>query len=274
MAQHLDELRHDDELLTSWSKGIDPSRGKDPLAAEFLALREEIVNTTPAAPNLAAFGFDLNSTADPELLPDASVEKTENVVPLRGRRVSAIASGLIGAAAATLVIAGAGATIYSAGPDSPLYGMNQAIFGTEDTVVRLASKLDAADSLYARGDVEGAQKILDEVHALLETLSARERAAAEADLARMQYTVPPTVKVEVTTTKSVTAEPKPQETKVQTVTQVVTETNVVTVTVTPSQAPQVVSSEQPTTSVQPVTSEPVSLIELPFENPVQQLGNN
>lgn len=136
MARHLDEVRLDDELLTSLSKGIDPSSGADPLAAMFLNMREEITATTPAAPNLADFGFDLDAPADPELLRiDAAHAPTDatpsagdhaageaEVVPLRRRRVSAVASGLIGAAAATLVIAGGGAMIYSASPDSPLYG--------------------------------------------------------------------------------------------------------------------------------------------------------
>ncbi|MCQ9342526.1 hypothetical protein [Corynebacterium kozikiae] len=266
-ARHLDELHADDALLTAIARGEDPTFGSDPLAAALLGLRKEVAKDMPPAPNLADFGFDLSDRSDHSDRGDrsdssaVSQNQDAQVVPLqaRRRRVGRVASGLIGAAAATLVIAGGGSMIYSATPGSPLYSANQAVFGSNDAVVQLASKLEAADSLNARGDVEGARQVLAEAEALLEQMSQRQREQAQADLERAQAAIPQTV-TEVRET-TVTPEPGAPETVVEKITETVTETKTVTVTQTPSPTASVSSGAETPASTPaqvPAPSEPES----------------
>ena len=63
---------------------------------------------------------------------DDDDDDADNVIDLDSRRrwgLGRIASGLIGAAAATLVLAGAGGAVISAQEGSPFYGLHQKLFG-------------------------------------------------------------------------------------------------------------------------------------------------
>ena len=79
--------------------------------------------------------------------------------------------GLIGAAAATLLIAGSGAVIVNAGPGSPLYGVNQSLFGADDqdvSVVELAGTLEEMEKRSAEGDMDGTRQLLEEARKMVD----------------------------------------------------------------------------------------------------------
>ena len=82
---------------------------------------------------------DRTEQAEPKDQVDDYDSAVADVVPLESRRrkprINAFMSGLIGAAAATLVIAGSGAAIYNSQPGSFLWGLNTKLFGDHAAVV-------------------------------------------------------------------------------------------------------------------------------------------
>lgn len=197
----------------------------------------------------------------------ATADESATVVPLAERRnkrakrgaggahtVSASASqrkshpflsGLVGAAAATLVIAGGGAAVYNADESSPLYGMNQQLFGNQDapSVVELASTLEEVDSRTASGDVEGARALLEQARAMLDGMAPPPKAPSEAT--RTVESAPGTQTITATVTESASPEPPVTET------QTVTSTEVQTVTTTAVAPPVWTPNPEPTTTSTP-----------------------
>lgn len=216
IAKQLQPLIDDDAFLTELSVGNDPADGKDDLANLFLELRSEINRQMPPAPVIEG------------------ADEKPNVIslPRARRRSRPMLHGLIGAAAATVLIAGAGTAIYNAGPSSPLYDLNQTVFGDDDTVVELAGKLDEMESRAASGDYEGARALIDEARKLIEEANADQPKEATSPR-QAPSTVTQTVTSTETTTRVATPEEEPTpEIATTTVVNPVTETAVSTVTST------------------------------------------
>ncbi|MDO4928833.1 MAG: hypothetical protein Q3976_07225 [Corynebacterium sp.] len=165
--------------------------------------------------------------------PIAQEEQLAPVVPIRRYRLT---SGLIGAAAATLVIAGGGMAIQNAEPGSPFYGLREAVFGSEEedkseVYMELASALEEAQAARERGDEEEAQNLLNVASNLAAQLGEKQ--------AEVSVTVPSTVFVDTPSSKSSTV----TETQTSEVTVTQTETAEVTVTTTmPQEASEPTSS--------------------------------
>ncbi|MCQ9331256.1 hypothetical protein NQ023_04080 [Corynebacterium phoceense] len=201
IAAQLQPLVDDDAFLTELSLGNDPSAGDDPLAALFLELRDEVEAPMPPAPVVE--GAD----QEPEVISLAAAR--------RRRRVSPWASGLIGAAAATVLLAGSGAVIYNAGPGSPLHGLNESVFGTSQDAaeVELASSLEEMQDKVAQGDIEGARAVLSDTRKKLKDPSPEVVAKLEAAEKRLEQQRSQKITVTVTVTPpasdapSSTAEP-------------------------------------------------------------------
>ncbi|ALU21004.1 hypothetical protein AN398_02110 [Corynebacterium pseudotuberculosis] len=263
-AQSVEQLQADDQFLTHLSQGVDPTDGQDPLARLFLDARAEIQTNVPQAPTLAMLGLGsaeefptgelapvTNESVDSSQLIDAPAAK---VIELPRRRWNnAFAHALVGAAAATLIIAGGGTAIYNAGEGSALYALNQKFFGqttNTEAVVALASKLDQANDLNAKGDKEGARQLLEQARELVNMLNARDRAQAEERIKEAERgsnvaPVPPPAEPEASS-----------ETVVTTMTTTVTET--VTVEPTPARSTSTAPStdRSATSSTSPVASTP------------------
>lgn len=272
-TQSVEQLQADDQFLTHLSQGVDPTDGQDPLARLFLEARAEIQTDVPQAPTLAMLGLGSaeefptgefapveDAVSESSALIDAPVAE---VIELPRRRWgNAFAHALVGAAAATLIIAGGGTAIYNAGEGSALYALNQKFFGhttNTEAVVALASKLDQANDLNAKGDKEGARQLLEQARELVNILNARDRAQAEERIKQVERSttvtpVPPPVEPEAS------AEPV-----VATVTTTVTET--VTVEPTPARstsvAPSTDRSTTPSSSAVVSTAVPTPVVELP-----------
>lgn len=244
----------DDDFLTAISQGGRPEEEGE-LADLLLGFREEIVEAPmPPAPTLAELGLG-GGTEEPD---------TAQVIPMRPRRAGfgrSLVSGLVGAAAATLLIAGGGAAIYNASPGSPLWGMSKTMFGDRAAVVELAGTLDEMDGFAETGDVEGMRALLADARAQLSTRDGR------AITAPTPETVTSTVTVELeprTTTAPTPESREPERGETETTTvqetiveeQTLTETVVQTVTVTvrPQQPPVV--EPTPVAPVPTVTAEP------------------
>ncbi|KAA8721920.1 hypothetical protein [Corynebacterium phocae] len=209
-AEHLAPLIEDDAFLTELSRGHDPSNGEDPLAQLFLELREEVEAPMPPAP--------LVVDAEQEGQEPAAGAAPVFSINVAGRRthrgLSPLVSGLVGVAAGVVLVAGAGAVVNSAGPQSPLYPVRNAVFGSDDhRVVELASTLEELEDRTAKGDIDGARKLISQARKQLS-------AATPRDIARLQQ-----------------AE--------ETVTQLRTTTTTVTVTVTAGQLPPSASAPAP-----------------------------
>ena len=160
LTAQLKPLVDDDKFLTELSRGNAPEG--DPLAALFLELREDVEAAMPPAPLIE--GAEL----EPEVISLADVK--------RRRRVNPWVSGLVGAAAATMVLAGSGAVIHAATPGSPLYGARGAIFGTSDAaVVELASTLEEIQSRADQGDIDGTRELLEQAQKQLTEAQAKAR---------------------------------------------------------------------------------------------------
>ncbi|MGP6173885.1 hypothetical protein [Corynebacterium sp. A21] len=150
----------DDAFLTDISRGVKTEEGEDDLADLLLGLREEIEAPMPAPPTLADLGL-------------SAVDEEDNggatVIPMRPRGGfrRGLVSGLIGAAAATLVVAGGGAAVYNAQPGSPLWGVSKSMFGDRAAVVELAGTLEELDGFAETGDVEGLRALLSDARAQL-----------------------------------------------------------------------------------------------------------
>lgn len=208
ITTQLQPLVDNDAFLTELSRGVDPSDGTDELAALFLELREDVEKQMPPAPLIE--GAD----TEPEVTTLASRR--------RGRQGRPFLSGMIGAAAATLVIAGSGSLLYNATPGSPLWGLSSSLFSDRATVVELAGALDEIDSRAAQGDIDGTRELLEEVRRLLADADAASGRPAPQQAPRV-----------ITTTATPTVAPEPPATETVTETSVETETATVTVTQTP-----------------------------------------
>lgn len=257
VTEQFDELFGTDAYLDDIARGIDPSRGKDPLAALMLELHREVNAPIPAAPNLD------------ELLPQ--VEQTPAVVSLaerrQRRRVSPLMSGLVGAAAATMMLAGAGGAIYNAQPHSPLWNAKVSMFGEHAAVIDLASALDEVDKRHTEGDVQGAMQVLEKARLLADAVNSKDRESTQKAIQELEariVEVPTTVTQAVPTTATATS----VQTSVSTTTShepadtqapiVITDTQTVTVTVVQSTT----VTEKPVTTATPTpvaTSEPAPL---------------
>ncbi|MDK8762423.1 hypothetical protein QP922_01105 [Corynebacterium sp. MSK218] len=220
VAEQLQPLVDDDAFLTSLSEGIDPTGGDDELAGLLLGLRGDVEKQMPPAPLIE--GAD----EEPAVISLASAR--------RRRRSKPLMHGLIGAAAATLLIAGSGAVIVNAGPGSPLYGVNQSLFGAEDqdvSVVELAGTLDEMEKRSAQGDMDGTRQLLEEARKMVDQ-AKQERAEQPERPAKPQprATVTATQTVEKPAPVEEEEQP-PQEPVTVTQTQTAVSTVVVTSTV-------------------------------------------
>lgn len=220
VAEQLQPLVDDDAFLTSLSEGIDPTDGDDELAGLLLELRGDVEKQMPPAPLIE--GAD----EEPAVISLASAR--------RRRRSKPLMHGLIGAAAATLLIAGSGAVIVNAGPGSPLYGINQSLFGAENqdvSVVELAGTLDEMEKRSAQGDMDGTRQLLEEARKMVDQ-AKQERAEQPERPAKPQprATVTATQTVEKPAPVEEEEQP-PQEPVTVTQTQTAVSTVVVTSTV-------------------------------------------
>lgn len=154
VTDQLKPLVDDDAFLTELSRGVDPSEGQDELAALLLGLRDDVEKQIPPAPLIEG------AEEDPVVI---SLGEQR-----RRRRSRPWLSGLLGAAAATLVIAGSGTVLYNATPGSPLWGLSSSLFGDRAAVVELASTLEEMDSRAAEGDMDGTRALLMEARSLLD----------------------------------------------------------------------------------------------------------
>lgn len=153
------------------------------LAAMFSDLQAEVRAPLPPAPRIEEL------LGEAPVAPVISLDKARSA---RGPRRSLI-SGLIGAAAATLVIAGGGSAIYNATPGSALWPANQTLFGNHAIALELASTLEEADLRHNQGDVDGALKLLEQARQMADSLGAQEREKAKAQVERIESTITVTV---------------------------------------------------------------------------------
>ena len=157
-----------------------------------------------------------------------------------------IASGLIGAAAATLVLAGAGGAVMSAKEGSPFYGLHQKLFGEradKAAVIELASKLEEVTNRTNKGDVKGAQQSLQEAQKIVDKLhNGQDKVEAQQKVDNTKTTV---------TTVTVTP-PAPSPAPAQTTTVTVT-----VEAVPPAVAPVQTQQQQPQNAGTPTQVAPV-----------------
>lgn len=191
-----------DSFLTELSRGIDPSCGADPLAASLLKLRDEVENPMPPAPVID--GAD--GEAEVVSLPHAT----------KRRRVNPILTGLVGLAAGVALMAGSGAVLYQADPSSPLHGVRNAIFGSDNrNVVELASTLQEMENKAAAGDIDGARQLLNQARKQLDDAapeSVQKLNQAEQDLNQREaasHTVTVTATVSAPAPAATTQNPDP-----------------------------------------------------------------
>lgn len=212
VAEQLQPLVDDDAFLTTLSEGTDPSDGGDELAGLLLELRGDVEKQMPPAPLIEG------AEEEPEII---------SLGAARRRRSKPFMHGLIGAAAATLLIAGTGAVVVNAGPGSPLYGVNQSLFGADEhdvSVVELAGTLDEMEKRSAQGDMDGTRQLLEEARKMVDQ-AKREREAEVPRTTKQQPSATVTQTVEKPAPVEEQQPPEPE-----TVTQ--TETAVSTVVVT------------------------------------------
>ena len=251
ITTQLQPLMDDDAFLTELSHGIDPSDGSDELAALFLELREDVEKQMPPAPLIE--GAD----EEPVVISLASRRRRN-----RGRP---FVSGLIGAAAATLVIAGSGSLLYNATPGSPLWGMSSALFSDRAAVVELAGTLDEIDSRAAEGDIDGTRELHEEARRVVHNLHDAQTPTSEAP--RQQPTTAVTTVTTTTTavppSETVTMSPAEPVTEVVTETAHHTETATATVTVTQGPPP-----------IRPNPLPPVGVEPTPLPDPVDPTESN
>ena len=181
--------------------------------------------------------------------PEDDDEDADNVIDLNSRRrwgLGRIASGLIGAAAATLVLAGAGGAVMSAKEGSPFYGLHQKLFGEradKAAVIELASKLEEVTNRTNKGDVKGAQQSLQEAQKIVDKLhNGQDKVEAQQKVDNTKTTV---------TTVTVTP-PAPSPAPAQTTTVTVT-----VEAVPPAVAPVQTQQQQPHNAGTPTQVAPV-----------------
>lgn len=224
ITTQLEPLVDDDAFLTELSRGVDPSDGGDELAALFLELREDVERQMPPAPLIE--GAD----EEPVVISLASRRRARNGRPFL--------SGLIGAAAATLVIAGSGSLLYNATPDSPLWGLSSSLFSDRAAVVELAGTLEEIDSRAAEGDMDGTRQLLDEARRVLQDLqSVPADRPAQQEVPRAPAVTATTTVVRPGEPASVAPEAPVTETVTETAVHTETSTATATVTATVTQTP-------------------------------------
>ena len=194
---------------------------------------------------------DSDEDADDDQSDDDDNDDADNVIDLDSRRrwgLGRIASGLIGAAAATLVLAGAGGAVISAQEGSPFYGLHQKLFGEragadKAAVIELASKLEEVTNRTNKGDVKGAQQSLQEAQKIVDKLhNGQDKAEAQQKVDNTKTTV---------TTVTVTP-PAPSPAPAQTTTVTVT-----VEAVPPAVAPVQTQQQQPQNAATPTQVAPV-----------------
>ena len=154
----MEEFARSDAFFDALMLGDDPSAGTDPLAAALLELKADVDRPMPPAPQL--FVEDSQPAGNVASLGEKRAEKAK-------RRVSPWLSGLIGAAAATVVCVGTGAV---------LFGSDAA--DEDTTVVELATTLDELEVASESGDAAAARDLLEQARGLVATIQERERRTA------------------------------------------------------------------------------------------------
>ncbi|QPK79618.1 hypothetical protein G7Y31_02590 [Corynebacterium lizhenjunii] len=233
ITKQLAPLVADDDFLDALSQGTDTTQGQDPLAGLLLSLKEEVDAPMPAAPQIEGAQDEAAVISLPER---------------RARRRGAHpwASGLIGAAAATLVVAGSGAAVYNAQPGSALYGAHTALFGSEDasSVVELAATLEQAENKAASGDFEGARELINQLRARVEAASRQERHAL-SQLEELEKSPAPTKTVTERPDQPPAERAEEPAPVTETTTAYATEYVTVTVTAPPAPAPSSAPASEP-----------------------------
>lgn len=166
----MDDILASDAFIDALSRGDDPSAGHDPLAAALLDLKAEVDQPMTPAPQLAA--DEAPQTKQVASLDVARERKAKK------RQVSPWLSGLIGAAAATVVCVGTGAALFDNS------GANE-----DTTVVELATTLDELEAANQTGDAEAARTLLEQARGLVNTMKERERASRNGEPMTVTKTV-------------------------------------------------------------------------------------
>lgn len=237
----MEEFARSDAFFDALMLGDDPSAGTDPLAAALLDLKADVDRPMPPAPQL--FTENAQPSGNVASLEEKRAEKAK-------RRVSPWLSGLIGAAAATVVCVGTGAVLFESDAADE-----------DTTVVELATTLDELEVASESGDAAAARDLLEQARGLVATIQERERRAAR-DGASATVTETKTVTEAATEASTVPAEgasserPAPEQVPAPPVQQ-------------PTQAPQDPAQRgpgvgngagtghgRPTQSTQPTTSSP------------------
>lgn len=143
-----------DAFLDALARGEDPSGGKDPLAALFLELRDEVERPMPDAPQLSQA---------PEL---ASIGGGVS----HPKRMNPWAAGLLGAAAASALLVGTGMALFHATPDSPLWGPSTAVFKDRAAAIELASTLEEIEVASQEGDADYLAQLVNQARALVDSM--------------------------------------------------------------------------------------------------------
>lgn len=203
-------VAQDDAFLDALARGQDPSSGKDPLARLLLDLKADIERPMPGAP-LVAFPQHETASAAPTQEPSRVVSL--DVERSRRRGVNPWVSGLIGAAAATVVVAGSGAVLYNATPSSPLWGVASSVFGDRTAAVELASTLEQLEVASQEGDADYFAALLHQARELVDSMKPVASSSGDgAPATAVENVVTRTVTVTVTATPSPNAPaPGPQE---------------------------------------------------------------
>ena len=152
---HMEEFARSDAFFDALMLGDDPSAGTDPLAAALLDLKADVDRPMPPAPQLYT-----EHAGNVASLEEKRAEKAK-------LRVSPWLSGLIGAAAATVVCVGTGAVLFESDAADE-----------DTTVVELATTLDELEVASESGDAAAARDLLEQARGLVATIKERERRAA------------------------------------------------------------------------------------------------
>ena len=160
---HMEEFARSDAFIEALMLGDDPSAGTDPLAAALLDLKADVDRPMPPAPQL--FTEQAQPSGNVASLEEKRAGKAK-------RRVSPWLSGLIGAAAATVVCVGTGAVLFGSGAADE-----------DTTVVELATTLDELEVASESGDAAAARDLLEQARGLVATIKEREHRAARDGVA-------------------------------------------------------------------------------------------
>ena len=152
---HMEEFARSDAFFDALMLGDDPSAGTDPLAAALLDLKADVDRPMPPAPQLYT-----EHAGNVASLEEKRAEKAK-------LRVSPWLSGLIGAAAATVVCVGTGAVLFESDAADE-----------DTTVVELATTLDELEMASESGDTAATRDLLEQARGLVATMQERERRAA------------------------------------------------------------------------------------------------